>query len=103
MAEVYQRKAKQIARMVKPVCRQAAEDIAVKSRAILATHHDKGNKGKGTRPRIIVRSGRIDSYVILEDPDGGALAIEYGRAGGVTQDGRTVGTMEPIAPLRGAL
>jgi len=75
-----------------------AEEIAVKSRAILSAHHKSTNRRKGTSPKIKVSKAGVDALVILEDPDGGALAIEFGRAGGAG-----VGAMAPIAPLRGAL
>lgn len=98
MAVVFPRKVKELSRLpgVKAVVRAQAEVIAARSSAILAAH--SGPSHGGTRPTITVVSGRVDSYVCLNDADGGVLSIEYGRTGGAGG-----GAMAPIAPLRGGL
>lgn len=106
MGEVYRDAARKLARSrgVQAAVRDLANDIADRSRAILAAHHDELNSTRGTSPTIRTNHTGVDSLVILEDEDGGALAIEFGRAGGTLDSkGRKVGAMDPIAPLRGAL
>lgn len=105
MGEVYPWKVRQMARLpgVRAEVAVTAEKLAVRARAILAAHHSPGDAAKGTSPRISVERGPVDSHVVLDDPDGGALSIEFGRAGGVDSRGRRVGPMAPIAPLRGSL
>lgn len=106
MGEVYPDAARKLARSrgVQDAVEALAERLAEKSRAILEAHHDELNSSKGTSPTIKTDHTGVDSLVILEDPDGGAPAIEFGRTGGgIDSKGRKVGPMDPIAPLRGAL
>ena len=106
MGEVYPNAARTLARSkgVQAAVEALAERLAEKSRAILEAHHDELNSSKGTSPTIRTDHTGVDSLVILEDDDGGSMAIEFGRAGGgVDSKGRKVGPMDPIAPLRGAL
>lgn len=106
MGEVYPGIERKLARSrgVQAAVRDLAEEIAGRSRAILAEHHSEVNSTKGTSPTISTDHSGVDSLVILEDEDGGAAAIEFGREGGGKDSrGRRVGPMEPIAPLRGAI
>lgn len=106
MGEVYRDAARKLAHSkgVQDAVEALAERLAEKSRAILAAHHDEANADKGTSPSILTDHTGVDSLVILDDPDGGAMAIEFGReGGGIDSKGRRVGPMDPIAPLRGAL
>ena len=73
-----------------------AVEIAADAEAILAAHYHEGDAN------ITVDKGKVDSYVILEDPDGGAMAIEFGRGHRRLEDGSLGGGMEAIAPLRRA-
>lgn len=95
MGQVYPNKVKELSRLpgLKAVLRAEAETMAARSAAILAAH-SKGPHG-GTSPTISVVSGTVDSYVVMDDPDGGVLAIEFGRSG--------ARPMAPIAPLRGGM
>jgi hypothetical protein len=81
-------------RPVRDVVRGTADDIAGRARAILAAHRESGDS------TVTVEHDRVDSFVVLDDPNGGALAIEFGRGAGTDSRGRKVGAMEPIAPLR---
>lgn len=105
MGEVYRNRAVQLARLpgVQAEVEALADAIAARATAILRANHKPGNDAKGSSPTISVDHSGVDSTVTLSDPDGGALAIEFGRSGGVDRRGRRVGPMAPIAPLRGAI
>ena len=72
--------------------------IASKARRILAQHRHDGHS------YIETSTGDMDVWVTLNDERGQLAAhiIEYGRNEYETEDGRTVGAMRPIAPLRKA-
>lgn len=66
---------------VKAVLRAEAYKGGARARAILATHKPSG--GPSPHSKITVTKGnRLDWFVNLDDPDGGAAAIEFGRSGG---------------------
>lgn len=105
MAVVYDTpgKRRQLARMARPVVAAYAEARGARAAAILVAHHSPGGSDKGTSPTITVEAaGRLDYEIVLTDPDGGALSVEFGRAGGIDRRGRRVGPMAPVAPLRGS-
>lgn len=84
MATVYNnaRHRKMLAKFAKAEVISSAEEVAAKARAELAAHRDTGAS------RIITRRAGVDQLVILEDDQGGAMAIEFGRAGGIDRKGR---------------
>jgi hypothetical protein len=75
--------------------RKAAEEIGVKARARLSAHRETGAAS------ITVEHDRLDSDVVLEDP--ASLSIEFGRGEFTRSDGATVGAMEGLRILGGAL
>lgn len=84
MAVVYNnaRHRKMLARFARPEVVAYARGIAAKAKADLATHRDTGAS------RIVVERAGVDTLVSLVDDDGGAMAIEFGRSGGIDRKGR---------------
>lgn len=78
---------------VKAAVRAEAHSGAARASAKLATHKGKYNKGgSGQHSKITVKRGDLlDWFVALEDPDGGALAIEFGRSGAMGRGGPSDG------------
>ena len=97
MAEVYADVEKMIAGLpgVRAERRKAAEEIGVKARARLSAHRETGSAS------ITVVHDRLDSDVVLDDP--ASLSIEFGRGEFTRSDGRTIGAMEGLHILGGAV
>lgn len=78
MATVFKGVEKVAAREARDAVRDKADELAVRSRQRLESHRHSG------RSSIEVEHGKVDSFVVLDDPgpDGNALAIEFGRKGG---------------------
>ena len=91
MAVVYDnaRHRKHLARLVRLEVKAEAEVIAEKATADLAAHRDRGKSSIK-----VERGGAADWLVSLVDSEGGAAAIEFGRAGGVDRKGRKYGPTE---------
>lgn len=77
---------------VRRYVRKTTQDVAERARAILARRRDTGES------RIEASFGTTDGFVTLHDPNGGALAIEYGHV-----DRRTGRFVPGARPLRGAI
>lgn len=84
MAVVYNnaRHRKALARLARGPVKDKADEIAVEARIDLAEVRDTGSS------RITVDRAGTDYLVSLVDDEGGAAAIEFGRAGGVDRKGR---------------
>jgi hypothetical protein len=97
VAEVYPNTERLIAGLsgVRAFRRKSAEEIGVSARARLAAHRETGGAS------IVVEHSELDSDVILDDP--AALSIEFGRGQFTRADGRTIGAMEGLHILSGAL
>lgn len=66
---------------VKAELRLNAYKGGAKAKAILARHKPSG--GPSPHSRITVTKGnKLDWFVNLDDPDGAAMSIEFGRSGG---------------------
>ena len=78
--------------------RSTADDMARTATAVLAGHRHDGHA------EILRLDGDIDSYVVLSDERGmgAAMSIEYGRPDHLNDDGKLVGGMYGVAPLRTA-
>lgn len=92
MAVIYNRRGLQrhLARMAKQDVHDSAGARAALARADLAGHRDTGDAS------IEVEYTPTDAVISLVDPDGGELAIEFGRSAYTTVDGRHVGAMEGL-------
>lgn len=80
---------KALARMVRDETRAVAAGIAAEAATELTRYRNTGD----ARIRL-ERAGATDWLVSLADPDGGAMAIEYGRSGGVDRRGRRKGATQ---------
>ncbi len=72
-----------------------ADEIGDRAKSRLAPH-----RGTGTA-EVVVTHGRVDSLVELVDP--AALSIEFGRGSFTTKSGRTVGPMQGLHIVTGAI
>lgn len=92
VADVFKTANQRVARMkeVKKAVNDRAKVLGARARTLLASHRDTGSA------RITVTRGKVDSWVSLEDPNGNALAIEYGRAAGTSSSGRSYGAMQGL-------
>lgn len=75
---------------VKAILAAEAKAGGARARAILDSHKPSG--GASPHSKITVTKGtRLDWFVNLDDPMGGAGAIEFGRSGGRSSGGATQG------------
>lgn len=76
MAQVFRGVEKIAAQQARDAVRGKADELAVRARQRLEAHRHSG------RSKIVVEAGKVDAFVVLDDPGGNALAIEFGRSGG---------------------
>ncbi len=90
MAQVYASVNRLVAREpgVKAAVRAKAEELAVRARALLASHRDTG------ATTIEVTSGRVDSFVSMVGE--GVVSIEYGHSAYTRKDGREIGASQGL-------
>jgi hypothetical protein len=76
--------------MAKQDVHDHGRELAASARLDLESHRDTGEAS------IELQLTATDAVVSLADPDGGEMAIEYGRGEYLTADGRLVGAMEGL-------